>query len=384
MSYSLQNWNKLVTETLHSSNAKHFSHTPESIQNIIQQSKDEYEKVRNHLIEDILERVRIKDKKQYIKVTQVMLVDLLDKLYSYKQLKELSQKVLNLYDEIGNHLENTLGFIRLIFSNYFDYNEKAPWSYGDVSISEFRKKITLISKGNRSSSGHYGELIEILIGNFNKFCSQNKSSVTYNELMYQKDLMNHLLKAETLSSENLIKEVLFYLNYNDEQYLGYLYKKLTDIITPITNKKEKIAALLYEQKIFNQLHTRPGCQLTKEMPSLKEQLNYWIEEEVKFLYRNDAIKGSVDPALIKKDIYVHVPFRGTEIYLLHKAFIDSGGTSGETYKSLFEKTGSHLTNNNQRGFSTESLQKNSDKINYEVKDNVKRFLQKMIRNIDSY
>ncbi|MDB5199268.1 MAG: hypothetical protein JWO92_1231 [Chitinophagaceae bacterium] len=81
---------------------------------------------------------------------------------------------------------------------------------------------------------------------------------------------------------------------------------------------------------------------------------------------------------------VHVPFKGAEIYLLHKSFIDSGGAPGETYKSLFEKTGSHLANKNQKGFSTESLQKNSDKVDYEAKETVKRFLQKMIRNIDSY
>src|SRR5438045_297704 len=81
---------------------------------------------------------------------------------------------------------------------------------------------------------------------------------------------------------------------------------------------------------------------------------------------------------------VHVPFKGAEIYLLHKAFIDSGGAPGETYKSLFEKTASHLANKNQKGFSTESLQKCSDKVDYEAKENVKRFLQKMIRNIDSY
>ena len=81
---------------------------------------------------------------------------------------------------------------------------------------------------------------------------------------------------------------------------------------------------------------------------------------------------------------VHVPFKGTEIYLLHKAFIDSGGAPGETYKSLFEKTASHLANKNQKGFSNESLQKCSDKVDYESKENVKRFLQKMIRNIDSY
>jgi hypothetical protein len=81
---------------------------------------------------------------------------------------------------------------------------------------------------------------------------------------------------------------------------------------------------------------------------------------------------------------VHVPFKGAEIYLLHKSFIDSGGAPGESYKSLFEKTASHLANKNQKGFSTESLQKCSDKVDYESKENVKRFLQKMIRNIDSY
>ena len=115
------------------------------------------------------------------------------------------------------------------------------------------------------------------------------------------------------------------------------------------------------------------------MPSMYEQLNSWIEAEILFIQKDTRI-----PSEPNNQVFVHVPFKGTEIYLLHKAFIDSGGASGETYKSFFEKTASHLTNNNQIGFSTESLQKNSDKINYEVKGNVKRFLQKMIRNIDSY
>jgi hypothetical protein len=81
---------------------------------------------------------------------------------------------------------------------------------------------------------------------------------------------------------------------------------------------------------------------------------------------------------------VQMPFKGTELYLLHKAFIDSGGAPSETYKSLLEKTAAQLGNKNQKGFSVESLQKNSDKVDYEAKENVKRFLQKMIRNIDSY
>ena len=96
----------------------------------------------------------------------------------------------------------------------------------------------------------------------------------------------------------------------------------------------------------------------------------------------------IDPS--KRDLlehiqeFVHVPFKGAEIYLLHKAFVDSGGAPGDTYKSLFEKTGPRLANKNQKGFSSESLQKCSDRVDPEVRENVKRFLQKMIRNIDSY
>lgn len=61
-----------------------------------------------------------------------------------------------------------------------------------------------------------------------------------------------------------------------------------------------------------------------------------------------------------------------------------GGAPAESYKSLFDKTASHLANKTQKGFSSENLQKASDRVDPEARENVKRFLQKMIRNIDSY
>jgi len=82
--------------------------------------------------------------------------------------------------------------------------------------------------------------------------------------------------------------------------------------------------------------------------------------------------------------FVHVNFKGAEIYLLHKAFIDAGGTSTENYKSLLEKTVPRICNKTQKGFSAESLTKYSDKVDPEARENVKRFLQRMVRNIDSY
>lgn len=96
---------------------------------------------------------------------------------------------------------------------------------------------------------------------------------------------------------------------------------------------------------------------------------------------NETIKK---PGSEKVAEFVHVPFKGAEIYLLLKAFIDSGGAAHENYKSLLEKTVGNLSNKTQKGFSAQSFCKYSDKVDPEAKDNVKRFLQKMIRNIDSY
>ncbi len=105
-----------------------------------------------------------------------------------------------------------------------------------------------------------------------------------------------------------------------------------------------------------------------------------IQQEIKLL--NTITHGKINGS--RQNEMVHVPFKGSEIYLLHKAFIDAGGVPHENYKSLLEKTVPCIANKSQKGFSSESLCKYSDKVDPEAKENVKRFLQKMIRNIDSY
>lgn len=48
---------------------------------------------------------------------------------------------------------------------------------------------------------------------------------------------------------------------------------------------------------------------------------------------------------------VHLPFKGSEIYLLHKSDVDPGGAPSEIYKTLLEKTGAHISNKTQKEFS---------------------------------
>jgi len=386
MPFTLENWNALINTTLHPANENLLSLPDESLQIIIQQSKEEEDKVRTLFLEGILERPKVKDKQQYVKLNQTMLIRMLDKLYYYRQKKNLNNKISQVYDAVSHHLESMLDFIEDFFGNYFNRNEKVPTAYLMASVKELCRQLEILKKTVLANDSSVHAVGNILINNFNSFCIEKKTSATYNELIYQKDLMNQLLTDGTLVSENSIKEVLFYFNYNDDDYIAYLYEKLKTLAQSLHNKREKIAALRFEQKNCNQLPTRLNYSLSSGMPPLKEQVNHWIEEEIKFLELDSVAMRESTPAQSpeKAETYVHVPFKGSEIYLLHKSFLDSGGASGETYKSLFEKTGVHLTNKNQKGFSTESLQKCSDKVDYEAKENVKRFLQKMIRNIDSY
>ena len=379
----LQHWNTLINTTLLPARECPSALTDESIEMFIKQSEEEQDKVRALFLEGMLKRSKLKDKQQWVRITQAMLIRLINQLYSYTQSKKVDHKIFHLYKILIGHLENTLHFIKDFFGNYFDYDEKVPTTYLIIFLEELSNEVKLLQEIVQPHKPYIHVLADILANNFNKFCLENKNAATYNQLAYQKDLMNHLLANKTLVSENSISEALFYFNYNDHDYIAYLKEKLSSLTESLDTTKEKIAALRFEQKNYNQLPKRLIGNLNSNTSSLIDQINLWIEEEIKFL-ESDPNRNETIKSIETEKIYVHVPFKGSEIYLVHKAFIDSGGAPGETYKSLFEKTASHLTNKNQKGFSTESLQKNSDKVDYEAKENVKRFLQKMIRNIDSY
>jgi hypothetical protein len=132
------------------------------------------------------------------------------------------------------------------------------------------------------------------------------------------------------------------------------------------------------------------CGAMGKHPAMSETLQKWdvliellkgIQTELQLL---NAINKSAKTFESASQDFVFVPFKGSEIYLLHKAFIDSGGSPNESYKTLLGKTIPSIANKTQRGFSVQSFCKYSDKVDPESKDNVKRFLQRMIRNIDSY
>lgn len=262
----------------------------------------------------------MRDKQLYVQVNQAMLIRLLNKLYNYKQEMDLSESVIFLYNSISQHLESTLNFIEDFFGNYFDRNEKVPHGYRMISVKEICRQLELLQDALKGNQAIECNLKNILVNNFNKFCLNQKAVLTYNEVVYQKDLMNELLTDDALASEMSIREVLFYFNFNDDDYVAYLYEKLKSISELLNTKKERIAALRFEQKTINQLRTRLNYQFSASMPSLKEQVNQWIEEEIKFL-ENDSVPETPSKNQIEPEDKIHTSLSVAKLALLLRLMV---------------------------------------------------------------
>ena len=276
----LQTWGELITNTLNPRKIEHLSN--ERIGEIIHQSETESEKVPKLLVDGIVDRDSIRDKQQFVQVHQSMLIRLLNQLFTYQQAEESRQHVLTLYQTVGRHLEHTLNFIEDFFRNYFDRSEQVPASYFLLSTGELGRQLVLLKEKFENSADLDPVLSSILVSNFNRYCNGEKTGATYDELLYQRELLKELLSDKTSASEASIREVLFYFNFNDDDYVAYLYKRLAVQIEDLSNRRDKVVALRYEQKIINQLRTKLKTIFNERMPALKEQVVAWIEEERRF------------------------------------------------------------------------------------------------------
>lgn len=374
MSFIFRDWNAFILECLEILKSNQFSTDNSKRQEWINTSAEWKERVEDGVIEYMLGKAKSKQKKQYIKLLEIMLVNVLDKIYFDYEPDSCNNFILKSF---SGHLQDFLIFLQSNFNDYFDYRQKMPAVISIESSKELLRLTESISQAALASSMDSSYIVQFIVKSFKELCCDHVV-LTFSEMHYHLELANELLEAGILSEERL-KRTLFNFNYNHKDLCELLGKQFMQAVRKQKTKSSRMLMLLLEQKKINQYPIKCDYYLHSYLPSLREQLNEWINDELNFMKADEF-----SPEDTNNNTFVHVPFRGTEIYLLHKAFIDSGGAAGETYKSLFEKTASHLINSNQKGFSIESLQKKADKVDYEAKDNAKRFLQKMIRNIDSY
>jgi len=316
----LDKWNTIINGRLNPLNTNDDLLAAEAVQLVINESEDDQQTIRSMLIEDLIEKPNVMDKEQYVKVNQTLLIRILDKLFAYSQTRPLNENILLLYNTISQHLQSTLDFIEDFFSNYFDRNEKVPEPYISFAKENIKKQVKHLKHIVSKQDGTDTFLTSLVLDSIQHLLLDESIVITYSRLSYHKMLVNELLSQKVIQSPHSIIEALYYLNYNEDNFITYEYEWLKELTAELPTNQEKIAALRFEQKKINQLPLKPNCFYNPNMPTLREQINGWIDEEVKFL-ENVQLPEKVADKLNENEDKIHTSLSVAKLAVLLRLLV---------------------------------------------------------------
>ncbi len=183
------------------------------------------------------------------------------------------------------YLEKLLRFIEKEYRNYLNVNIQIP--YRSILVKEFEITDKLKEvKSRLLGSNINDQLLKLAYEPLLKIATINiQEKLTYYEFNYCTEFILTLYKQITFenSSEEAIKECLFDLNFNSTQFFDNLTDGILIELSKQENNIQKIDILYRLLKNYNQKQTRNFIKYNEKLPSIKEQIISWIEEEIEYL-----------------------------------------------------------------------------------------------------
>jgi hypothetical protein len=230
---------------------------------------------------------------QYIHKKQYALENLAHRLI--KEINPVNSSDIyqfsNNYDKIDClkityiYLEKLLRFIEKEYRNYLNVNIQIP--YRSILVKEFEITDKLKEVKSRLLGSNFNDqLLKLAYEPLLKIATINiQEKLTYYEFNYCTEFILTLYKQITFenSSEEAIKECLFDLNFNSTQFFDNLTDGILIELSKQENNIQKIDMLYRLLKNYNQKQTRNFIKYNENLPSIKEQIISWIEEEIEYL-----------------------------------------------------------------------------------------------------
>jgi hypothetical protein len=236
------------------------------------------------------------------------------------ELTEEAGKDFTNSGEFSENLTDTLAFIDEFFKEYYQEDKKVPLSYLNISKIELSQQYNLFKSSIAQNEIIDNELLELLLLNIESFLNCKSRILSYSTIDYQRELLKTLLSSTALTSTQTLRELLYSVNYNSDLFISYECKNLSALIEPIAGKKDKINMLLLEQKFINQFPQKQTNGYSSTMPSVKEQINTWLNEEIKYLEKGSFADN--DNALsTEKENKIHTSLSVAKLSLLIRLMV---------------------------------------------------------------
>lgn len=234
--YILEWLDSLITVSLNPAKNNLNALSDDEIHTVMSKITEEKDKVLTILKKQIFGLTKEKQIVLLVNQSHSSLISLLDQVLKHNKTRSLNRNSLKeLYSTLVSSLEELLSFIEVRFFAYLSLNERVPVTYLALTRKELKYrvdklKIKLLSRDSQN------ELADIVLNTLYSFINRLKEDfpVTFQELLYQKDLLKELEMVELAQCETCVftgmDELLNFLNFNSKLYMGHFTKRLAEKI----------------------------------------------------------------------------------------------------------------------------------------------------------
>lgn len=183
------------------------------------------------------------------------------------------------------YLEKLLRFIEKEYRNYLNVNIQIPYRSTLIKEFDITNKLKEV-KSQLLESNINNPLLKLVYTPLLKISTiKIQDKLTYYEFNYCAEFIIALHKQINFVniSEESVKEFLFDFNFNSTQFFDNLTDAIVIELSKQENNIQKIDVLYRLLKNYNQKQTRTFIKYNKNLPSIKEQIISWIEEEIEYI-----------------------------------------------------------------------------------------------------
>lgn len=203
-----------------------------------------------------------------------------------------------------------------------------------------------------------------------------KEKLTYYEFNYCSEFILTLHKQinSENNSEETIKDCLFDLNFNSLQFFKYLTVEVLQELETQENNIKKIDILYRFLKNYNQKQSRNAIKYKSNLPSLKEQIIGWLEEEVEYLTKKVKLEANQNIANDEEKIKFLTGLSVAQLSYFFGLLMETGIIKHKNQTDVFRFISENFKTNN-----TEKISVDSIKVKYyNVESTTKNVLREKI------
>ncbi|MBI2722470.1 MAG: hypothetical protein HYX39_09870 [Bacteroidetes bacterium] len=255
--------------------------------------KEEVIRIKENIKKTILDSPSVEATEHHIHKLQQALVNLSFQVIKFFNPKQQSD-IYKIADEFTDsdilnlcfiNLEDLMRFFEKNYLNYINQDILIPYRSALMKIYNIHEKLELVKPVilNLEDSA----LLKIIYVPILKL-----SNVTIDERMTYKDLIyftaylnafqEEIKENPELSSFDII-ELLYRVNYNSIEFQNYKTKRFKEEVEKREEISEKIDYLYHCLKSISQRNCKVNIAFDADLPSIKDQLISWVEEEITYL-----------------------------------------------------------------------------------------------------